>query len=333
MRAPLAVACVLALALAEEAYDDEALGLPGDWEARVAEASEPAPEAGFHRDPAGSTVSAGHFHTCALRASEAAEFGGIAHCWGFDAMGQVSRAPPDVPFIQLSSGHFHSCGVTLEEKILCWGDSRETTLAPVGLFQQVTAGQFHSCGLTRDGAPRCWGEDHLTGATRPPPGAFVQLEAGADFTCGLRPSARVECWGGDAFGQASPPADEKFVQIAASTSSPQACGVTLDGNDLVCWGQNTKGQAPRRVAGPFAQVATGYKTTCAIAGDGADIRCFGVSAHVFETADQPHFAGHTWEQVSVGSDHICALDVDGAVVCHGQPTQTARDVPPGFVAA
>lgn len=333
----LVVGLVLALALGEEGADDEVLDalLPEDFEARRLEVEEPAPEPGFHRDPAGSTVAAGHYHTCALRASDNAEFGGIAHCWGFDAMGQVSRAPTDTTFIQLSSGHFHSCGVTLEEKILCWGGvDRKDVYAPAGLFQQVTAGQFHTCGLTRDGEPRCWGEDHLTGATKPPPGTFVQLEAGVDFTCGLRPSAEVECWGGNAHGQSDgPPAGERFLQIAASTSSPQACALTLDGSDLVCWGQNTKGQAPRRVRGPFAQVATGYKTTCALARESAEIECFGVSAHVFGSEDAPHFAGHTWEQLSVGSDHICALDVEGAVVCHGQPTQTARVVPPGFVAA
>ena len=60
------------------------------------------PPPGFHRDPAGSTVAAGHHHTCALRASDAA-FGGIAHCWGHDVMGGVSRAPPATVFIQLSS--------------------------------------------------------------------------------------------------------------------------------------------------------------------------------------------------------------------------------------
>ena len=72
------------------------------------------PPPGFHRDPAGSTVAAGHHHTCALRQSSA-PFGGIAHCWGEDTMGAVSRVPVELTFIQLSSGHFHSCGITLDE--------------------------------------------------------------------------------------------------------------------------------------------------------------------------------------------------------------------------
>lgn len=242
------------------------------------------PEPGFHRDPAGSTVSCGHFHTCALRASAEADFGGIAHCWGFDVMGQVSRTPPSTLFIQLSSGHFHTCGVTLEEKIVCWGGEREAYHSPAGLFQQVTAGEFHSCGLTKDGDARCWGEDHLTGATKPPAGKWVQLEAGNDFTCGLRPSGLVECWGGNVHGQTNAPPETQFVQLTVASSSPQACGLTLDGADLVCWGRNTKGQAPAFVEGPFVQVSTGYKTTCAITEDASNVQCWGVNKHLFTTA-------------------------------------------------
>ena len=68
------------------------------------------------------------------------DFGGIAHCWGADFSGQVSRAPPSTVFIQLSAGHFHSCGVTLEEKLVCWGGEKEFLFEPPGLFQQVSAG-------------------------------------------------------------------------------------------------------------------------------------------------------------------------------------------------
>lgn len=45
------------------------------------------------------------------------------------------------------------------------------------------------------------------------------------------------------------------------------------------------------------------------------------------------FHGHTWEQISVGQDHICGLDMEGEVICNGQPTIDARLVPQGFVAA
>ena len=75
-------------------------------------------------EASGSTVSAGHFHTCALRrrssgakvvlppsdsydddyyegTEEDFEFGGICDCWGFDGHAQAS--PPGEVMIQVSS--------------------------------------------------------------------------------------------------------------------------------------------------------------------------------------------------------------------------------------
>ena len=113
------------------------------------------PPPGFHRDPAGSTVAAGHHHTCALRQSSA-PFGGIAHCWGEDTMGAVSRVPVELTFIQLSSGHFHSCGITLDEKLVCWGGPNPKRFEPPGLYQQVSCGAVHTCGLRKDCQVKCW---------------------------------------------------------------------------------------------------------------------------------------------------------------------------------
>lgn len=294
----------------------------------AAEDSSEWPAAGFQHDPSGASVSAGHFHTCALRSTPSVEFGGIAHCWGQDAFGQVSRAPT-TRFVQLSSGHFHTCGVTLGEAVVCWGESREA-VSQAGLFQQVSAGQFHSCALTKDGEARCWGQDMQTGATAAPGGKFVQLSAGTDWTCGLRPSGLTECWGSDQRGQASPPAGTRFAQIAASTSGYHTCGLTLDAEDLVCWGENRKGEAPALKTGPFRQLAVGFRLTCLITSRGDHVECLGLSARLF---DDSIYGDRRWEQVTAGRDHICALDVDGELFCNGQPISTAAKVPAGFIVA
>ena len=116
--------------------------------------------------------------------------------------------------------------------------------------------------------------------------------------------------------------------------SPFACGVTLGERDLACWGRNNKGGAPERLAGPFEQVSAGAKATCAIAKEGAEVHCFGPGAHVFDSRDKPAFSETTVEQISLGAEHLCALDVDGQVLCHGHPHDgTARHVPAGFLAA
>ena len=296
------------------------------------------PPPGFHRDPAGSTVAAGHHHTCALRQSSA-PFGGIAHCWGEDTMGAVSRVPVELTFIQLSSGHFHSCGITLDEKLVCWGGPNPKRFEPPGLYQQVSCGAVHTCGLRKDGQVKCWGEDHDTGCTKPPSGKFVQVQAGNAFSCGLRPSGLVECWGNDRKGQSTPPDGVQFLQIATSNVVDHACGLTLGARDLKCWGDNRKGQSPDHVDGPWEQVACGSKATCAIADGGSHAECFGAAAHVYDTREKTAFRGRTLEQVSMGHGHLCVLDVEGEVVCHGHPVGDplkrthARHVPDGFIAA
>ncbi|KAJ1454664.1 regulator of chromosome condensation 1/beta-lactamase-inhibitor protein II [Pelagophyceae sp. CCMP2097] len=339
MRLFVLCACLASIAgQAGDAADDVAGDVAAD---ATAEADAPAAAArdlpaGFESSPPGSSVSAGHFHTCALRYMPGAEFGGAAHCWGMDEFLQVSKAPSD-QFVQISAGHFHTCGITVSETIACWGDGREELYRPVGLFQQVSAGGHHSCGLTKDGEARCWGQDHRSGCTKPPRGRFSQVGAGDGFSCGLRPTGALECWGSNDRGEAAPPRG-RFVQLAISTSSRHGCAVTYENNDVVCWGENRKGEAPPRLAGPLAQVAVGYKTTCVITGDGRHVDCYGSASRYFNTRDKHAAAafgpdGRQWEEVSVGRDHICAVDSEGELFCMGQPLITAKDVPKGFVVA
>ena len=106
-----------------------------------------------------------------------------------------------------------------------------------------------------------------------------------------------------------------------------------------CWGDNRKGQSPEHVDGPWEQVACGSKATCAIADGGSHAECFGAAAHVYDTREKTAFRGRTLEQVSMGHGHLCVLDVEGEVVCHGHPVGDplkrthARHVPDGFIAA
>ena len=89
------------------------------------------------------TVGAGssHLPSSASRRDEA-----------ISAAAAAAAAAAAGTFIQLSAGHHHTCGVTVDERIACWGDAGEENVAsPTGLFQQVAAGEFHSCGLTKDG--------------------------------------------------------------------------------------------------------------------------------------------------------------------------------------
>jgi hypothetical protein len=68
-------------------------------------------------DVAFDWVSAGGFHTCAVRSSD-----GQMACWGWDDEGQVSGVPPGVAFDTLSAGGYHTCGVYRSDGTArCWG--------------------------------------------------------------------------------------------------------------------------------------------------------------------------------------------------------------------
>eukprot|EP00903_Cladosiphon_okamuranus_P008261 g7951.t1 len=77
-------------------------------------------------------------------------------------------------------------------------------------------------------------------------------------------------------------------------------------------------------AGPWHQVTCGQWTTCGIrAGDGG-IECWGMSK-----LNKTHAS---FEEVSSGDYHTCAVNEDGDVECWGNAMQ-AEIVPDGFQAA
>ena len=67
-------------------------------------------------------VSAGLFHTCALR-----ESGDLA-CWGQNLYEQLEA--PAGTFLAVSSGTFHACALRDTGAIACWGGAHPATRVP-----------------------------------------------------------------------------------------------------------------------------------------------------------------------------------------------------------
>ena len=111
-------------------------------------------------------VSAGGWHTCALRND------GTVACWGYNQDGQAT--PPPGTFTQLGAGEWNTCGVRTGGTLSCWGNnSQNQSIPPLSFlaFTQVTGGEFTSCASRSDGSVWCWGWD-FPGIEQavPPPG-------------------------------------------------------------------------------------------------------------------------------------------------------------------
>ena len=270
----------------------------------------PAPATGF------IAVSAGEFHTCALRTN------GANACWGDNEEGQTR--PPAGRLSAVSAGGFHTCGLRESGQIVCWGANYDgQTDPPAGRdFIAVSAGFSHTCAIRESGEIECWGRNNVwflneetqvaeavyTGQLDAPAGPFTAVSAGAEHTCALREDGAIECWGNNSSRQTDAPAGPF---IAVSARSYQTCALRESG-EIECWGANASGLAP---AGPFIAFSVGDWHTCGLRESGA-IACWGSNLQGQIDAPTGRFIA-----VSAGHAHTCALRESGEIECWGRNTR------------
>ena len=260
--------------------------------------------------PRYSAVSAGDFHTCALRID------GTLACWGSHDGGTRRPSPPAGKFTQVSAGHAHTCGLRADGTVACWGANYAgQTSAPAGRFTQVSAGGDNTCGLRIDGTVACWGSNS-SGQPSPPAGRFTQVSAASFDMCGLRTDSTVVCWRNGNSGSVSDAPAGKFTQMSAGTS--HACGVRAEGT-VVCWGDDYYGLVSDAPAGKFTRVSAGTSHACALRVSGRVV-CWGSdNSGWYDDAftGQSASPSGTFTQVSAGGGHSCGLRTDGRVACWG----------------
>lgn len=233
-----------------------------------------------------STLSAGQFHTCALRRD------GTPVCWGSDHQGE-STPPDGERFVSISSGSGHTCGLRQDGSAVCWGHSaagrddhyrsrnglwtepghwsfeRGYLAKPVTImrFTSMSSGGSSTCAIRADGSPYCWG----TSDDRPAVERLALLSTAPGHTCALREDGTPVCWGRNDFEAASPPAGELFVALSSGVCS--TCALREDGTP-VCWGGNDSAESSPPAGERFAHISNGAGHTCALRDDGTPV-CWG----------------------------------------------------------
>ncbi|WP_374000214.1 Ig-like domain-containing protein [Bdellovibrio bacteriovorus] len=259
---------------------------------------------------------------------------GKLRCWGANSNGQVGDGttevrdfPVDVDatttYSDISLGYRHVCGLTVDGDVKCWGGNGSSQLGD-GLtasrslpftvdsgYSQVSAGDDFTCGI-KNGDVYCWGKNWggqmgvgTTGGTRTVPG--LTLDQAADF-------------------------------VEVSTGSDYACAINTD-KELYCWGQNLNGQLgdgtqtaktlPVLIGTGFVKVraqAVSYvnKTTCALKDD-KFIYCWGSNGNGLvgdgttteRLVPTATFGGYEFDDVSVGTLHVCGKLTGGGLRCWG----------------
>ena len=200
-----------------------------------------------------TAVTAGAFHTCAIRAD------GAVSCWGSGINGQLGYA---------------GTGAILDPSQVGTVD-----LGPGRTAKAITAGFAHTCAILDNGSVRCWGlngsgqlgyantvriGDNETPAAAGPVAlgagrTAVAISAGGEHTCAVLDDGSVRCWGSPlngqlgygnlvAIGDTEPPGSVDPVDLGpgvkatAITAGIYHTCARLETGGVRCWGSAADGR-------------------------------------------------------------------------------------------
>lgn len=242
---------------------------------------------------------------------------------------QVPVAPPLLWVSSIATGDGHTCALTTSGGVKCWGRNnygqlgdgttldKTSAVDVIGLTSGVLSlatGRDHNCAITTAGGVKCWGYNGNgqlgdgTTVLKSIPVNVAGLSSGISsialgglHTCALTSVGGIKCWGYNSSGQlgdgtitakSSPIDTPSLVSGVAKLSAgfDQTCAITTSGG-AKCWGFNTSGQ-----------VGDGT-----IVNKNAPVDVNGLASGV--------------ANISIGSNHACALTTTGGAKCWGSNDQ------------
>jgi alpha-tubulin suppressor-like RCC1 family protein len=178
-------------------------------------------------------ISAGNFHTCAIRE-------GSVLCWGDNSRGQLGnilKGKTAIPVqvqglmqngLEVIAGAFHTCAL-VQSQVKCWGANQ--------------AGQLgNGLRVDTDYPVDVQGIDE----------AVLDIYARSDQSCALLASGKAKCWGYNSFGQlgnggtenqlnpVEVKLDREIKELSMGTS--HTCARLDSSPEVMCWGSNHSGQ-------------------------------------------------------------------------------------------
>lgn len=266
---------------------------------------------------------------------------------GVPGTSTAEKTPNPYPVAHLSpSGIGGFCAVLTTGRAYCWGyEVKSATPQPVQMnpVEHISIG-FATCIVSR-GEVWCW---QNSGDTRPAKKEGVAgatwVETKVSTVCAIA-VGDVYCLGANNNGTVGDGTHERRDTPTRVNGPVGATALTLDmstacavaSGDLWCWGDNSFGQlgdghraepmdhsenrpTPEKVAGlgRVTAAATEGGRTCAIS-DG-DVFCWGRTLYELSVDSRTPVSVPAFGKVtalSVGQESVCAIRVDGTVVCGG----------------
>jgi len=142
------------------------------------------------------------------------------------------------------------------------------------------------------------------------------------------------------------PSDNSFIQISAGQKQ-RICGILSKG-DVKCWGSSRRDKSCESkegkkifllfwshecaetyfiCVGPFLQVSTGTKGTCAL-NSNHTVDCWNQQRRMI-----PSNSTKTFQHISLGVNHACALSSHHLECWHNGPNLGAHEIPLGLSVA